>query len=381
MTRILFVDDEAMILQGLRRMLRAKRADWSMEFVEGGAQALDSLEEASADVVVSDMRMPQMDGGDLLKEIHKRHPGCVRFVLSGFAERESIHRTIGPAHQYLSKPCDPQTLIDAISRVLAARAGVESEPWRRLLGGLQSLPAQPGTYDLLAEGLDEPDKPIEALGRIIANDLALTVATLKLTNSAFFSGSSRSVLPAAAATALGREALDAAFSSSAIYQRASETTTASADLENLSRRAVRRAKLAQTIAGATGCAADTVNHAICASFVAEVGQLIALTQASDAMEASPQAKLGACLLGYWGFNAEVVQAVAHQGDPRHAGSEQRAVLAVLHIAEGLRRELDEEWVDGERDAAFDQDFLKAAGLYDRLSQLRDLAQSSEREAA
>jgi CheY-like chemotaxis protein len=66
MKRILFVDDESRILDGLRRMLHAERKQWDMEFVLGGEAALKACEAASFDVVISDMRMPGMDGATLL---------------------------------------------------------------------------------------------------------------------------------------------------------------------------------------------------------------------------------------------------------------------------------------------------------------------------
>ncbi len=80
-TRILFVDDEPRILDGLRRMLRSKRKEWEMSFVGSGAEALSLLGEHAFDVVVSDMRMPGMDGAALLDHVKARHPEVVRIIL------------------------------------------------------------------------------------------------------------------------------------------------------------------------------------------------------------------------------------------------------------------------------------------------------------
>ena len=66
MRRVLFVDDEDNVLQGLRRMLRDMRRDWVMEFAASGEEGLRALEASHFDVVVSDMRMPGMDGAALL---------------------------------------------------------------------------------------------------------------------------------------------------------------------------------------------------------------------------------------------------------------------------------------------------------------------------
>jgi len=69
MKNILFVDDEPVLLDGLRRSLRSMRNEWSITFAGSGEEALKVLEKAPFDVVVSDMRMPKMDGAQLLNEV------------------------------------------------------------------------------------------------------------------------------------------------------------------------------------------------------------------------------------------------------------------------------------------------------------------------
>src|SRR5450755_5082220 len=108
--RIVFVDDELNILQAMRRSFHHMREEWSMEFVSSGAAALESLAKTPADVIVSDMRMPGMDGWQLLAEVKKLYPQMVRLVLSCHADPGSIMRLIGIAHQYISKPGESEIL-------------------------------------------------------------------------------------------------------------------------------------------------------------------------------------------------------------------------------------------------------------------------------
>jgi len=70
-SRILFVDDEALVLQGLQRSLRGMREEWQMEFVTSGADALAAMARHPFDAIVSDMRMPGMNGAELLNEVMK----------------------------------------------------------------------------------------------------------------------------------------------------------------------------------------------------------------------------------------------------------------------------------------------------------------------
>lgn len=114
MKRVLFVDDEPNVLQGLQRMLRPQRRRWDMTFCDSGEEALRRLAEAPFDVLVSDMRMPGMSGAPLLAEAQARFPRVVRLILSGQADRESLDALAGVTHRFLSKPCDAALLQAAI---------------------------------------------------------------------------------------------------------------------------------------------------------------------------------------------------------------------------------------------------------------------------
>jgi DNA-binding NtrC family response regulator len=118
--RIVFVDDEPAILSALRTLLYKERQRWDMVFVGGGAEALAVLRAAPADVIVSDMRMPGMDGATLLAHVRSEFPTIARIVLSGHAEPESVERVQPSLHEFLAKPCGGTALRDAIERALAA---------------------------------------------------------------------------------------------------------------------------------------------------------------------------------------------------------------------------------------------------------------------
>jgi CheY-like chemotaxis protein len=114
--RILFVDDDPNVLSGLRRMLRPLRDRWETFFANRGPEALEFLERQEVEVVVSDMRMPGMDGAELLHSIKEQYPQVMRIILSGQSERTKVYETVRVAHQYLSKPCEDETLRTTIDR-------------------------------------------------------------------------------------------------------------------------------------------------------------------------------------------------------------------------------------------------------------------------
>ena len=119
--RILFVDDEQGVLDGLRRLLRSRRKEWDMTFASGVAPALQALEADEYDTVVSDIDMPDLDGFDLLQAI-RAHPvwkAIPVVILTGNGESGLKRRALDlGATDLLNKPVDPDDLIARIRSVL-----------------------------------------------------------------------------------------------------------------------------------------------------------------------------------------------------------------------------------------------------------------------
>jgi two-component system response regulator YesN len=119
MSRILLVDDEPFLLEALHMLLRRHRPEWSFRVAPGSAEALDALAQEPADVVVSDLGMPGMDGAALLEHVSQAHPAAGRVLLSGLSAAEMLKRG-AIAHVRLQKPCDTARLCAAIEQTLAA---------------------------------------------------------------------------------------------------------------------------------------------------------------------------------------------------------------------------------------------------------------------
>lgn len=105
---ILFVDDETDILQSLQRFLRRER--YQKHFVDNGRAALDLLAGTQVDIVVSDLRMPVMNGIELIKEVKRLYPDTVRMIVSGSQDIEQIIESInkGEVFRFIPKPVDPE---------------------------------------------------------------------------------------------------------------------------------------------------------------------------------------------------------------------------------------------------------------------------------
>jgi response regulator RpfG family c-di-GMP phosphodiesterase len=108
---ILFVDDEPSILSSLRRLFRPH--GYSIFIAESGEQGLQILEKESIDLVVSDMRMPEMDGAHFLELVRQRWPHVVRLLLTGYADVTSTIAAIncGEIYRYIAKPWDDNDIV------------------------------------------------------------------------------------------------------------------------------------------------------------------------------------------------------------------------------------------------------------------------------
>ena len=184
--QILFVDDEPNVIEGLRRMLHSMRLRWDLTFATSGPEALEHMQQRPYDVIVSDMRMPGMDGRQLLEEVEKRYPQVVRVVLSGTAAGPEALDSLRPTHQYLAKPCDADIVRNTIERALKLRELVPQEQVRKLVSKTGSVPSLPSLYEQIMLELRSPDCEIGRVANIIARDAGMTAKILQVANSAFF---------------------------------------------------------------------------------------------------------------------------------------------------------------------------------------------------
>ena len=119
--KVLFVDDEPNFLNGIRRMLRSQRDDWSMEFVNGVEEALERCSETEFDTVVSDVNMPGKTGLDLLRALRgdERTRAIPIIILTGNAETDLKRQALDlGATDLLSKPVGHEDLVARLRSVL-----------------------------------------------------------------------------------------------------------------------------------------------------------------------------------------------------------------------------------------------------------------------
>ncbi len=353
---ILFVDDEALVLQGLQRMLRSLRHEWDMDFVTSGAAALERLHQSPFDVVVADVRMPGMNGAELLNEVMKRHPQTVRLILSGHADEALIMKCIGITHQYLAKPCDPATLKAAVNRACSLGASLNNPRLQQLLGQVNHLPSVPTLYLDMVEQLQHPDVSLGDLAATVSQDIAMTAKILKLVNSSYF-GLRRPITNAEEAVAyLGVNTLKTLVLCIHAFSQFEGQPTGAFSLDQLWSHSLHVAAVAKRIAQSESPSPSLAEEAFVAGLLHDAGQLVlaanlgpqydrvleharaepaSLERAETSAFGTNHAEIGGYLLGLWGLPVPVVEAIALHHHPHPPPVPRFDAMTAVHVAEVL----------------------------------------------
>jgi HD-like signal output (HDOD) protein len=369
---LLFVDDEANILSGLRRMLFARRNDWDMRFANSGAEALAMMAETPVDIIISDMRMPGMDGADLLGHVKERHPQTLRFILSGFSDEESATRALVRSHQFLAKPCEGKMLENRIDRALALRHKLHQPELLSVIGRLDSVPVLPRVYVQLTEALDSGTVSDREIETIVASDPVLVARLLSVANSAYFGSTQRLTTPAQAIHFVGTNAVRFLALTCGLIGMMKHPVSGPLTAEDITSHAARSAAAVRLLTGWMGFDNRLIEESMVAGLLHDIGHLILMENMpglytdlpADMLEDGPRlcawerakigashAEIGAYLLAGWGLPQWIVEAADrhHTLDP-HLDADCNPVVAVA---------LAERIVSGR---ASPQEIARATGL-------------------
>lgn len=379
MKRILIVDDDAPVLESLRLRLHRMQHKWNMAFAGSGERAVEMLGQASFDVLVTDMRMPGIDGPSLLRTCHERWPHVIRIVLSGYSDTAMLNRALPFTHQYLQKPCEPEQLENAIDRCLALHDLLERPALRHLVGSIRQLPALPRTFARLQPLMGTETASAHDVSEVIAADAAVTARVLQMVNSAFFRHARRITNIEQAVTYLGFGAVRNLVMVAEVFGKpVAGDELAARRLERLQTRATNVANAVCALTARSPQADD----ALLAALLHDIGywvliqecprdveraldiastERICLHEAETRVLGASHGEIGAYLLGLWGLPYAVIEAVANHHTPRQVAQKQFDVLAALAVAQALGGSSDAHvWErEGIVDEAVDAAYLAA----------------------
>lgn len=373
---VLFVDDEPAILSGLKNLFRRDRDRWDIVVAQSGEQALQELEKRPFTVVVSDMRMPGVDGATLLTAIKEKSPSTVRIMLSGQADRDSIVRALPALHQLLSKPCEADVLRGVLERSMHLETLPIDDEVRGQIGRLATVPSTRAVFDQMTAALAANSSTTE-IADIVRRDPAMAAKVLQLVNSGYFGAGRSTSSIEGAVRYLGVERLRHLVTTASVFTMAGSDPFHSQ--EKLRAAAVKCAELTTRMLGV-----DVNHEAYVAALLHDIGCIVlcsgetAVTlercAASESVTGTAtHAEIGACLLGIWGLPRRIVDAVRSHRLPATAPAEVQEIAAAIHIADAYTNE--HFAVTGE--AVIDRAALETSGLGDKVAAWIAIANASK----
>jgi putative nucleotidyltransferase with HDIG domain len=357
--QILFVDDEPMVLKGLQRTLRKMRQDWDMTFVSSGREALNVLGKKPMDVIVSDMRMPEMDGCRLLAEVKKQHPHVVRIILSGQLDKEMTLKSVRLAHQSLSKPCDAEVLKHTLAKLFALRDFLSDESIKSIISQIESLPSLPAIYTEIVTEMQADDPAIKKVGEIIAKDLSMTAKILQMVNSAFFGLFRKINSPEQAVMMLGLETIKALVLSVKIFSEFNQKSFSWFNIDDLFNHSLAVSLYAKTIIKNENLDQGLINNSMMAGLLHDLGKLILATNFENPYRqilaaaqgtgknlldleyeafGTSHAEIGAYLMGLWRLDNAIIEAIAFHHLPARSMTQNIGLLTAVHVGNALDHE-------------------------------------------
>lgn len=384
MRRILFVDDDKNVLHGLERGLRAMKDEWQMEFAASAKDALQALDAMSTDAVITDVRMPGMDGFELLSEASKDFPQVVRIVLSGQARQEAIVRSLGCTHLVLTKPCDTAILTARVRSALASSDIIRDQSLKSLVAQTAAVPSLSLLVAEVRKELQSADPSIDKVAQIVSMDMGMSAAVLHLVNSGYF-GSVTVSSPGQAVLTLGLDTVRQLILSNSVCSAFAASRFQFFDMLTVYSDSMSTSTTACAIAMSHSSDPALSQAAFAAGLFHDVGQVVlaqtlgpfydsiverAISKGQPVWQAereaigSTHAEVGAYLLGLWGLPEAVVHAVAWHHSPSKSGLGEFSPLTAAHIADAVGHQWSK--ASSVSHAAFDENYLAKLGICGKL---------------
>ena len=346
---ILVVDDEKAILNAFQRSMRGK--NFGIFTAGDGQAALEILAHESIDIILSDMRMPNMNGHQLLKKVKKMYPTTTRLILSGYAEETEITKAIldGSSKMYLLKPWDSQILTRTICKLLEVRELLQNQNLLTVINKMDGLHSLPRIFNKVMKLIDQEGN-MQRIAEVIEEDPVIAAKVLQVANSSFYGIKTGSVGQAIAY--LGLTAIKSIVLATSFYDLLEERAGMfGKDLlwnhARMMNRLVNRlyyklmGRHISPTAATVGLLHDIGRVALLQQFPAEYIQMEAMLK--ERMDLLPDEleraiigishqEVGGYLLDWWGLPHQIVESAMFHHDPFNDNVGDRELVAVVHIA-------------------------------------------------
>ena len=381
--RILFADGEMQALRELRDDFTTRSLPWETLYCTGGLAALDALQRSPCEAIVTDLRLADMSGDQLLDQVIRQYPHMHRVVLADLGDLQALLHCVGNVNQFLILPCEAERLQIVLERAVTFNLWLPNQTVRELLGRMPQLPSPSDHYSRVVRELQSSTATPEAVGSLIAQDPAMTARVLQLANSAAYGLPTEDADPVSAVRELGLENIKSLLLLSHTYSNFSKVEAAGMSVAQLWEHSHNTSRVAAAIAREHGADAATVQQSATAGLLHNIGKLALAVnlpehiaevtrlstsgamnwwQAEQKIFGATHGEVGGWLLGVWGLPVPIVEAVALHHHPAKFLSQSFCPLTAVHIADNFLRETTLEAAT----ARMDSEYLKAIGVWEKL---------------
>jgi len=395
--RILLVDGVNATLRELKEELASRCTEWELFYKNTGVGALDLLAETACDAVVADLRLIDMSGNQLARDVMQRYPRIHRVILADLGDLQSLLKCVGNVHQFLVKPCEAQRLKTVLQRAFEFDVWLPNQTVRELVGRMPQLPSPPDSYVRIVKQLESNSASLKTIGGLVAEDPALTAKVLQLANSAAYGPALDEADPVSAVEELGVENTRGLVLLSHSYSNFRDLVGSSFSVDSLWHHSLKTSRFARWIAQAENAHADTIQQAATAGLLHDIGKLALAAnlpslfrtalergtpkqmtswEAEQAVFGATHSEVGACLLATWGLPVPLVEAVALHHHPTRFLSSEFSPLTAVHVANVFQHA--ENLADAI--ALVDRSYLRESGSDGRLAGWWDSCRTQEIEA-
>lgn len=396
MQRVLFVDDDRDTLAYYQKLVEGKKSRWTALFADNAGDALSLLEKHYIDIIISDLEMPIVNGTILLQHVKKKSPQTIRIIISGCHEDSTIMESLKIAHRVLPKPSSFEELTAILNRSYYLHHITLNANARKTLMNVGSLPAAPSVINEITIALEDEECSLHDVANIISNDITMSINILRIVNSPYFRLPNQIVSIHQAVPLLGIDIIRSLIITLHFFD--TFTPEENGVMDELLKHSTNCAHYCKSIFTYEKRPQKECDAAFITGFMHDLGKLIftcsfpekydeyrqhisICTDESSRLEqslfGSTHSETGAFLLGLWGFDEEIIEAVAFHHSPLEAQCESPLLLAVLHCADIFEYEIRDP-DSSEHRAPLSVQFLEQEGLLDREEIWLEICQNSER---
>jgi HD-like signal output (HDOD) protein/CheY-like chemotaxis protein len=352
---IYVVDDEALLMEALVMTLRCMGKDWEVTGFTDPAAALEAIKANPPGAVLTDQRMPGMQGSELLEKVRLLSPTSLRLIMSGYVSLKNL-TLITSAHQYIAKPFDLEKLRDLIQRSFAAQQRIINHGLQNVVTSIRAIPSLPQAHHSLLKELEDNEGGNEIVANLIGRDPGLSVKVLQLANSGLFGTGHMVADLLEAVNTLGTEIITSIVLSQSVFQHYETLKHPEVDLQKVWTHCWETGVIAQHLCRHMKLSRVQGEAAFLAGLLHEIGRFVLIEnfpkefQAACDLARNTKRTLSDCLCqemqatpseisGYvlelWSLPSPVINSIYLQEHPEKSHEQGFTITTALHVANHL----------------------------------------------